>query len=444
MPRPANAFYRGENVVVTFTADGPRGMLSYRATDDRGLCLRQGRQSVGLGRPIQVSLGSTLPTGFYRLNWELAGQPGDDSLCVIPPPWEDRGDYRLFALHPDDWSPDSQAAAMQVGVRQVRYGIHWPTSEPQPGQWDDEYISRGYDLARRAGLQMLVILGYTPLHQAQRAENCHLWVNDAWFTWHPREPNRYMAYADRIAGFAAGKAIEWPPAGTGTEGVTERLPWVSGWEMWNEVDMVFYFGYWNRYVDLLRLTYAASRRLTPETPVLYGGSTGNWVTMGMLFSGSGRFCYDYNSFQPYNGLETDLSRWYSGAPQIPYCAGLPRETWHTEAYCVPRDPAVPMSEYRETPGDILRLYVTLKAWREPAYYRSGCTGGWIRDDFRPNQGIAMLERRDGHLSPTPLYPAFAATRQLLSDATLVGPVTMGAGATAYALLKHGKLMIAAW
>lgn len=446
-PRAANAFYTGEPVQFSVVVGGPRQRVRYTVTDVRGTALRSGLLAVGLGRAVQLAVPGALPTGYYELKLPLKDGLAADSFCVIPPPWADPGDYRLFSLHPDDWGADSLRAAAQIGVRTVRHNILWPNTEPRPDEWDQDYLTRGYDWARDSGLQMLVVLGYTPQHQAERAENCHGWVEQAAFTWHPREANAYARYADRVMSCAQGKTLQWPAPGIVPEGCSvpqETVPWVSGWEVWNEADLVFYFGDWNRYGDMLHLSYATSRQRTPDADVVYGGSTGNFCAMGMLFGGSLRYCYDYDCFHPDGEVTEELGRYYSGAQQIPYCAGVPRETLHTESYSTGRLVTGRMEDYRETPGDLLRLYVTLKAWREVAYFRSGCNGGWVDDGTRPCPGTALLVRRNGQLSPTPLYPAFAATRQLLSEATLVGPVDLGENATGYAFLKHGRTMLAAW
>jgi hypothetical protein len=447
MPRPGHAFYTGEPVQFGVTVSGPRQRLGYTVTDDRGLSLRSGAANVGLGQGVEVGVPGTLPPGWYRLRLAGAEVQAEEAFCVIPRPWEEPGDYQLFALHPDDWSPESLQAAAQIGVRHIRHNILWPNSEPERDQWDWEYIQRGYGWAQRSGQQMLAVLGYTPIFQGQRAENCHLWIENANFTWHPREPDEFARYARTVMDYARGKAVQWPPAGIVPRGETvvpESVPWVCGWEMWNEVDLSFYFGDWNRYCELLHLVYACSRQRTPETPVLYGGSTGNWPAMCMLVSGSGRYTYDYNTFHPDHEITSWLSEWYSGAPQIPYCVGLPRETIHTEAYATVGEGADPRETYQETPGDLLRLYVTLKAWREVGYYRSGCLGGWIDDGHRAWPGTSLLVRTSEGLRPTPLYPAFAAARLLLSDATLVGPLKQGSSTSGYAFLKRGRTMVAAW
>lgn len=447
MPRPGHAFYAGEPVQLSLAVSGPRQRLTYSVTDDRGLILRTGEVSVGLGRTVELGFAGSLPTGWFTLRLAGRGVQAEEAFCVIPRPWDAPGDYRLFGLHPDDWSPESLQAAAQIGVRHIRHGIFWPNAEPNRGQWDQAYIERGYQWAQRSGQQMLVLLGHTPYFLAQRAENCHSWIEQAWFTWQPREPDEFAAYVRKVTDFAGDKRVLWPPAEIMPRGEMvpqESVPWVWGWEMWNEVDLIYYFGDWNRYCELLHLAYGTSRQRTPEAPLLYGGSTGNWPAMCRLMSGPGQYTYDYNTFHPDHEITRRLSLWYSGAPQVPYCVGVPRETIHTEAYATAVEQGENLPAYRETPGELLRLYLTLKAWREVGYYRSGCLGAWIDNGQLPCRGMSLLVRTEEGLRPTPLYPAFAAARWLVSNATLVGPVKLEADVTAYAFLKDGRVMLAAW
>ena len=195
----------------------------------------------------------------------------------------------------------------------------------------------------------------------------------------------------------------------------QPLPWAHSWEMWNEADIMFYVGDWNRYLDLLRMAWAAGRRTVPEAPMVYGGSTGNFVAMGMTASGSARYSFDYIGFHAGGALEDCLRVWYSGGQQIPWVVGTPRESMHTECYAQGRGDSVDYSAYQETPGQLLRVYLVLKAWREAGYYRSGCLGGYLYEDGQIAPGTALLFRRpDGGLSPFASLPGL----RLCAQATL--------------------------
>jgi hypothetical protein len=450
MPRPGNAYYPGEHIRLVVTASGESRLADYMVTDYWGQVRRQAKLRIGEGRPQLLELPRTLPLGLYTLRLSSRGQVVEDTFCLIPRPDEEPGDPGLFGLEPGANGEDEEGlrAAAQMGVRLVRLGLLWPNIGPRRDEWHPELVTRRYELAQRLGLQMMIVLGYTPGYQGEKPINyLDDWVRAASFIWHPREPNEFARYLNVVMGGAAGKTVSWPSPEVLPQEATYTpvtRPWVQSWEMWNEADMCFYVGDWNRYQDLLRLTYAFSRRATPEAAVIYGGSTGNFVAMGMVASGSARYCFDDIALHTGGAVETALKLWYAGAQQIPYVVGQPRETVHTECYGQGRAETVDYQVYRETPEELLRNYLTLKAWREKGYFRAGCLGGYIRFDDCWAPGTSLLVRRYGHLSPTPLYPAFAATRKLLSDATAVGPVDLGPDVWAHLFLKGGKPMIAAW
>lgn len=451
MPRIANTFFADEDVQMSVCGQGSARPVKYSVIDYWNVRRLQGQMQVGNGQPLMLTLGRRLGLGYYRIIFFDGRTQSrlEDPFCVIPRPYEDPGDYSLFGLCPGEGATDEGfAAASQMGVRTVRLDLSWPPMEPQRGTWDMGGAENCATQLKRHGLQALFVLGYTPQWVGEKPVNyLDSWVNAAWFTWHPGEPNEFAKYLDRATGAVSGQTVEWPserlqPA-TG-QPPTQTLPMTQSFEIWNEADIMFYVGDWGRYTDLLRLSWAAGRRAMPDTPIIYGGSTGNFIAMGMLASTSARYSFDYVALHPSGDIEDGLRLWYSGSQQIPWVVGAPREAVHTEAYAQGRRGSVDWPQYQETPAELRRCYLTLKSWREAGFYRSGCLGGWIRypDSLAP--GTSMLVRHGDHLCPTPLYPAFAITRWLLSDATEVGPVNLGAGVTAHVFLKHGKLMLTAW
>lgn len=448
-PRVANTFFTDEAPKLVVTASGPSSKLNWYVSDFDGRFIRSGWCSSGKDVALTLSLGQKLPPGFYHLKLVHPYETWQDDFCVIPRPYEDPGDYNLFGLHPNNGSTDENLApAAQMGVRLIRQTIPWPPFEPSRGQYRMDLLDDWYSLGRRYGMQMMMVLGYTPSWLAEAPVNIsNDWVRVAAFTWHMREPNAFALYLDQVMGYSRDKTISWPPSqcvSAQSPISQQRLPWAQSWEMWNEADIMFYMGDWNRYMDMLRLAWAAGRGYTPQVPMIYGGSTGNFPAMCMVASGATRYNFDYLSLHPAGDIEEALRVWYSGAQQIPWCVGAPRETMHTECYAQGRRNSADFSTYRETPGELMRCYLTLKAWREAAFYRSGCLGGYIQEPGCESPGTAMLIPRRGGFSPTPLYPAFAAARKLLSDATEVGPVKVGDKVTAHVFLKHGKLLLAAW
>lgn len=448
--RCANTFYSDERVRIGVLSSGPRQTVSYQVTDFWRRTVRQGRFAVGAEQPVTLDLAEP-GTGWYRLVLQHPEGVLEEDFCVLPRPYEDPGDYNLFGLCPDSGcTEESMEPAAQMGVRVARQTIPWPQIQLRRDEWRMDFLEDSYRASSKYGVQLMLILGYTPAWVAEKPINyLDSWVEAATFAWHPKEPNEFGRYLDVVTGYAAGKSVTWPSAAVlpeaGAETLRQQLPWAHSWEMWNEADIMFYVGDWNRYLDLLHMAWAAGRRNLPDVPMIYGGSTGNWHAMGVTASGSGRYCFDYGSLHTGGDVEDCLRVWYGGAQQIPWVVGTPRETMHTECYAQGRRGTVNYPEYNETPGELLRTYLVLKAWREAGFFRSGCLGGYIYEPGMMCPGTAMLTHRPGgKLAPTPLYAAFACARKLLSDATEVGPVNLGSRVTAHVFLKHGKAMLAAW
>ena len=449
MPRIGNAFFADETVQMTVQVSGDRGAVSYRVLDYWNVRRQAGQFEAGGSDPTCLSLGNDLGCGYYQIILWSGSDRYADSFCILPRPYEDPGDYTLFGLHPRNGATDDDlGAAAQMGVRVVRQNLPWPGLEPDRGQWQGEMPDEWARLARKYGMQMMFVLGFSPKWGGEKPENyLDDWAKAAWFTWHPKEPNAWGNYLDRITAFAQGQTVAWPganvlpPQGGPPQ---QQLPLAQSWELWNEADICFYLGDWGRYNDLLHMAWASARRQLPDVPMIYGGSTGNFIAMGVTASGSARYSFDYIALHTGGDVEDALRVWYGGSQQIPWVVGAPRETIHTECYAQGRRGAVDLPVYKETPEELRRTYLTLKAWREVGFYRSACLGGWIQEAGDMAPGTSLLLHNDDHLSPTPLYPAFAAARKLLSDATEVGPVNLGTNITAHVLLKHGKPMLAAW
>lgn len=449
VPRISNAFFDGEPIRLSVSLTPPLREVRYRVLDFYGKVRADTTMMVGGEQAVTIPLQKNLGIGWYHLT--LTWNTGTHSVdfCVLPPPWRDPGDYSIFGLVPNNGSTDlNLEAAALMGVRLIRQTVPWPPFEPARGDFRMELLDNWYALGRKYGVQMLLILGYTPGFLGEKPINyLDWWVNNCNFTWHVKEPNEYGRYLDKVTGFARGKTITWPASSilpATAPPPQQVLPWAHSWEMWNEADILFYVGDWNRYMEMLHMAWAAGRQRVPEAAMVYGGSTGNWVALGQVASGSAKYCFDYVGLHTGGAVEQALRVWYGGSQQIPWCVGAPRETSHTECYAQGRREGVDYPIYHETPGELQRCYLTVKAWREAAFYRSGCLGGFIWEDGMMAPGTSLLVPRNGKLEPTPLYPAFAAVRQLLSDAVEVGPVDLGPNTTAHIFLKHGEVMLAAW
>ncbi len=91
---------------------------------------------------------------------------------MLPRPYEDPGDAGIFGLCPGNGSTDEiLQTADQIGVRVVRQTVAWPPLEPRRGLWNTPLLQGWYDMAARHGMQIMIVLGYTPTFVAERPRN---------------------------------------------------------------------------------------------------------------------------------------------------------------------------------------------------------------------------------------------------------------------------------
>jgi hypothetical protein len=147
------------------------------------------------------------------------------------------------------------ALSARAGASVVRITLDWRYAEPQPG----DYRFAAWDVLYR---QMLA-RGIRPI-----------WVvlfSPPW-AW---DPSVRCDLATADCGFPPGRAhlAEWREF---VAAVTVRYPASAGIEVWNEPNLV---GFWGsppdpaRYTDLLRNAYAAVKAADPAMPVIGGGVT---------------------------------------------------------------------------------------------------------------------------------------------------------------------------
>ena len=490
--RPARTFYPGEPIQLTVRVDGPRDVAVYTVTDHRGRKRAGGRVRAGSGQPALLEIERELPTGIYFLRLEFRSGPVvEDAFCILPRADRNVGDGRLFGV---GWRPrnDAQWAALaQMGARHVRAEITWPDTEHTRGEYDfgvADMYARG---ARKFGLQLSILSGYTPRLYGMVPVDGDGRPAAAWWTWAPADTIEWSRFTDALASRMLRQSV--PPfqvddakaddqprfalatAGNGqrARGKGERLtatakapagnrrsviggavaplpfapsplpaaklrqarPMVIAWEVWSEADQNFYYGTWERYLDMLRIAYCTVKQHAPRVPVVYG-SCGHWTEMAFTLQAG---CADHFDLLAYHPGGSDpgwsLEDWMVNMPQALLKSGRPRESAYTETYFAPDDPAL-------EPSFQLRLYATLKAWRQRTHIRSGCLGRLIGRYGADEH--ALLWERDGQLIPRPGYVGFAVARWLLEDARYVGPLNLAANARLELFIKHGQPLVIAW
>jgi len=434
--RPARTFYPGEPIQLTVTVQGRRDVAVYTVTDYRGRKRVGGRLRAGRGQPVLFEIRRRLPTGIYFLKLDFRfGPVVEDAFCIIPRPDENVGARRLWGVH---WRPRSDAewaALAQMGVRHVRAEITWPDTEQVAGEYDfgmADMYARG---AREFGLQLTILSGYTPRLYSMPPVDGEGRVASAWHTWAPADTIEWARFTDALASRLLDQTVPPVTLSQPANAQEAERPLVIGWEVWSEADQNFYYGTWERYLDMLRIAYCTIKGHAPQLPVVYG-SCGHWTEMSLTVQAGCEDYFDLLAYHP-GGPDPDwgLEDWMVNMPQVLVRCGSPRESAYTETYFAPDDPSL-------EPSFQLRLYATLKAWRQRFYIRSGCLRRLIG---RPDTDYhALLWQRDDRLIPRPGYVGFAVARWLLEDAYYVGPLELRENARLELFLKHGEPLVVGW
>ncbi len=431
--RPANIYLLGEPLVMVVRADGPRKFW-YHLTDHTGALCRRGALRASPSGPALLEL-QPLPTGLYTLTIRSSlGVAAREQLAVVPNPdaaGDDRGLFGVNCRPSDDQQWDALA---RLGVRHLRAEFSWPAVEPSPGQYDLRYVDYVAANARARGLQLTVLTGHTPKFYSTPPVDRSGRVASAWFTWQPADTVEWFAYlkvmAERLLPQRSG-----------------GRPLVTAWEVWSEADQNFYYGDWNRYLDMLRVAYCTLKQYDRRVPVVYG-SCGHWTEASYTVQSN---CQDYFDLMAHHPGGPDpnhaLGHWFINMPQVFLKPGSPRETAYTECYFHPTDA-------RYEAGFQLRLFATLKAWRQGLFVRSGCLGAVIGQ-----AGVhehALLWQDGSKLIPRPAAVGWAVARWLLEDGAYVGPLltptevpytdpTPGpAQAQVELFVKNGRPLVVGW
>jgi hypothetical protein len=163
----------------------------------------------------------------------------------------------------DDWQvrPGDISRAKPTGARVIRFPLTWATVQPlRGGPWNWAVYDRLFAAARSQGLGVIL----TPT-------DAPCWA-------HPSLPcpspgDGQAEPPDRAFDGAWEEFIRQ---------VVGRYPDLIGLEVWNEPNSI---PFWapapdpERYTELLRTAYRASRSVRPDIPVLFGGlapNTGSW------------------------------------------------------------------------------------------------------------------------------------------------------------------------
>ncbi len=433
--RPASSFLWTDPIQFTLHTDCTSQRVDWTVTDYSGIERARGTIQVGQGASI-LRVSPAPGVGYYTLDLQFEDNSTvQKNFCVLPHPDAARGDGGLFGIGMATTSDRLWDAAWQMGARHVRSEFAWTEVEREKDTYRLDWVNEVASLAAERDMQLTVLTGHTPRHYSVRPADAEDNVARKWYAWQPERTIEWFRFIDATGQTLLPKRLSAEPVHP-----TDTLPragraLVRAWEVWSEADQNFYFGSWDRYLDMLRIAYCTLKQYS-RVPVVYG-SCGHMTQMKWtLWSG----CADYLdrvAFHPYlKDPQWMMMHWYRNMPQALLAQGEMRETALTECgFHSPEETIEGEARY------MLRVYTVLKALRETLHVRAPCLGGVFTTRDTP---ISLARIVDGRLEPRPAYVAFAVTRWLLESASYVGPLEAPDDARMEVFLRDGRPMVVGW
>ncbi len=431
--RPASSFLCTEAVQFAINSDHAPQQVAWSVTDYYG-----GARASGVMRSGQSTTTlRVVPTpgvGYYTLALDYEfGAHYEKIFCVLPHPDDARGDGGLFGLGGATTDSELWDALWQIGARHMRSEFSWAEVEKTRGEYRLDWVRQVADLAAERNMQLTVLTGHTPSFYGVRPMDATEQVARRWYLWQPEGTVEWHSYIDAMAGTLMPRRLIPEPVGATDTLPRGSRPLVRAWEVWSEADQSFYYGSWDRYLDMLRIAYCTVRS-RGRVPIVYG-SCGHMTQLQLtLQAGCGNY-FDRVAFHPYyTDPQWMLMHWYRNMPQKLVVQGAMRDTALTECGFHPDDGA-------HEAGFMPRVYATLKAFGETLFIRSQCLGGVFTTADDPK---CLARIVNGELQPRPAYVAFAVTRWMLESAQYVGPLAAPEGAQMELFLRNGSPMVIAW
>jgi hypothetical protein len=167
--------------------------------------------------------------------------------AVLAPP----DGYGFSVGGPMTWMSDVDAdreldAAANAGATWIRVLISWDRVEPMPGAFDWGYVDHWINGTLARGMKVLGVIAYTPDWARPPGSQ---------YTAPPAKPAVFASFAKKVA-----------------QRYGDR---VSDWEIWNEPNVPYFFGYIQDraapYTALLKAAYPAIKSVQPHSTVVVGG-----------------------------------------------------------------------------------------------------------------------------------------------------------------------------
>lgn len=248
---PGSAFTVKEPLRFTFTGTDERE-LAWVLADSESRPLRQ-----GVWRTKQELLLAALPTGFYRLQFELDGKTTERTFLVVPEPDSrpknknpffalDSAQSWLCRVNPANPVYEGDAfrlvseIAYRCGVPAVRERLSWRETEPRANEFRWGHYRWNADHLSEFGIDVTSLYHDAP--DWARAGASHL----------PLELTEVHRYSSELAKTFTGK--------------------INTWEFWNEQDGDAFSleGAWD-YASALKAASLGFRQGAPKVRVAFGG-----------------------------------------------------------------------------------------------------------------------------------------------------------------------------
>ncbi|MGC9320137.1 MAG: hypothetical protein ACP5KN_19045, partial [Armatimonadota bacterium] len=431
--RPARTFLRGEAVQFLIHSDSEPQDAQWQIHDSYGTKWATGSVRLGANNTA-LRVREQLGPGYYTLTLQPAsGDRIDEVFCLLPHPDESQGRGGIFGVHYLPRSDEEWQILQQMGTRHLRAECPWTVIEPSMGEFDTTKVDGFIEHALEHDMQLTILTGHTPRHYSEKPIDAEGRVATAWYTWQPRTTVEWYRFIDMMGRRLLGRRLPPDPSHPTDTLARSGRPLVVAWEVWSEADQSFYYGDWDRYLDMLRIAYCRLRA-SERVPIVYG-SCGHWTEMGLTVAANCSDYFDRMAYHPFgDDPQYELMHWFRNMPQVLLKPGVPRETAFTEV-----DFHAPDREGE--PGFILRLYAILRAFRQHHYIRSGCTGGVITDG---GTHYALVDRVEDGYRPRPAYVAWAVTRWLLEDARYIGSLNAPDGVRAELFFRDGVPVAVVW
>ncbi len=202
-------------------------------------------------------------------------------------------------MSPEDADRELDAVT-RTGATWLRVLVSWDRIEPMPGAFDWGYLDHWINGAVSRGLRVLGVIAYSPD-----------WARlpGSYYTGPPEDPDVFAEFATKVV-----------------ERYGDR---VSDWEIWNEPNVPWFFGYGDnrapRYTELLKVAYPAIKAVQPNSTVVAAGLSPAQgpeappIFVNDMYASGAQGHFDALAMHPYvfpHGLAVDVHNGWSDVERV--------------------------------------------------------------------------------------------------------------------------------